>query len=147
MDLSPLMPIIKFEYFPVPYINPETRKQELSFRPYIPIRLGYKKTIFETPIMSLVDSGADRNLFPASVAHALGVKVEKGKVRQHYGIGDVSVLSYAHKIKLFVGERSFETIVDFSNQQTIPLLGRLYFFNQFSSIQFFQKRHYLELEY
>lgn len=97
------MPVIKWEYYPIGFVNnPKTKQPEIAYRPLIPIRLAYKHKLIKLPILALVDSGADRTLFPASVAEALGIKLERGAIHQHLGIGDVSVISYSHNVKIFL---------------------------------------------
>lgn len=111
------MPIVKFDYTPRVLVN------------------------------CLLDSGADRNLFPAQWGEAVGIKIKAGKETIHYGIGNNDIKAYRHTVKLYVGTYSFETQVDFSSQQSLPLLGRTGFFSCFKQIIFNERGKVVSLEY
>lgn len=65
------------------------------------------------------------------------------------GIGNVSVLAYRHKVKIYVEGYNFNTFADFSEQQNIPLLGRITFAEHFKRVCLHGKdnKAYIELEY
>lgn len=141
------MPILTFDQQPRAYKDPLTEKVEFTYIPVVPIRLSYKHKLVKFMVDCLLDSGADRNIFPADYARVLGINIKKGKLVEHIGIGGASLLAYAHIVKLFVGIYSFQTVVDFSENQTIPLLGRESFFKFFKQVSFNQKTKQILLEY
>lgn len=141
------MPVLKFDQQPRAYKDPLTNKVEFTYIPVVPVRLSYKHKLGNFMIDCLLDSGADRNIFPSDYAKILGINVKKGTVVEHIGIGGASLLAHAHKVKLFVGTYSFETVVDFSDDQTIPLLGREGFFKYFKKVSLNQESKLVELAY
>lgn len=141
------MPVLKFDQQPRAYKDPLTEKVKFTYVPVIPIRLSYNHKFGNFLIDCLLDSGADRNIFPSDYARILGIHIKKGKLVEHIGIGGASLLAYAHRIKLFVGSHDFQTSVDFSDHQIIPLLGREGFFKFFKQVSFDQELKQVKLEY
>lgn len=141
------MRIIKFNYFPRVFVNPKTEKVEYLHTPLIDIRLCYKHRLNKNLVRCLLDSGADRNLFPAEWGESIGINIKKGEKITHFGIGQGNVVAYRHKVKMYVGVYHFETSADFSYQQSIPLLGREDFFKYFKQITFLEKEKVVELKY
>jgi len=138
---------MKFEYLPVGFLHPNTNKVGFIYRPYIPIRLGYSHKLSTHPVNCLLDSGADKNLFPSQWGELVGIKIKNGKLQEHIGIGEVSVLAYRHTVILYVGSHSFKTEVDFSEQQQLPLLGRDGFFRLFKKVSFDEQNRIVRLDY
>ncbi|MBI4028828.1 MAG: hypothetical protein HY376_00455 [Candidatus Blackburnbacteria bacterium] len=132
-----------FEYIPQPSLDSSGKLVDV-YRPYVPIRLEYGHKI-DNPFYALVDSGSDRNLLPAAFGVVLGINIRKGKPRDITGIGQHALKAYTHQVGFFLGARKFKTEVDFSYEQTIPLLGRTGFFDLFYSINFNEKKRKLEL--
>ena len=58
-------------------------------RPIIPVRLSYKNSAINTP--ALIDSGADFNAFPLSVAKDLGLNLNTDKPITFSGVGEKSL--------------------------------------------------------
>lgn len=141
------MPVIRFDYTPEVFINPKTEKVNYVYRPLIDIRLCYKHNFGKNLVGCLLDSGADKNLFPASWGQSVNIEIKKGELVRHYGIGDKDIIAYRHKIKLYVGSFSFETNADFSFEQGFPLLGREGFFKYFKKIVFNEKGRFVNLKY
>lgn len=143
------MPILKYEYTPLFRLDPVSKEYFALFVPFIPIRLSMNYRISKSFINCLFDTGADISLFPATMATFLGVNLKKGKLVEHMGIGNVSVLAYRHKVKIFVDTCRFNTFADFSEQQGIPLLGRITFVEHFKKVCLNGKGAdaYIELEY
>lgn len=106
------------------------------FLPIVPVRLNYNHQLFPNPINALLDSGSERNLFPAFFAEKLNINVKKGKIQPTRGIGTIVVTAYTHNIKIFVQSISFDTQIDFSYEIDYPLLGRDGFFNKFKKVTF-----------
>jgi len=138
---------LTFKYLPHPKKDPKTKKiiGEV-YHPFIPVRICYKHQFLKNPINSLVDSGSERNLFPAYFGEKLKIKIKKGKPRDVYGIGGIKIKAYTHEMKLFIGMRSIKTQIDFSYEQEVPLLGRIGFFDKFKSVTFKEKERIVEIE-
>lgn len=126
-------------YYPYPQIDSKTGKASDVFRPTVPIKASYGKKVLG-PFQALVDSGSDRNLFPAEIGEILGISVKKGSSSPIFGIGKVKIFAYTHKIILCVERNSFEVEVDFSYEQKVPLLGRTGFFDQFKRVLFRERK-------
>ena len=141
------MSVIRFDYTPEVFINPKTQKVDYVYRPLIDVRLCYKHNFGKNLVSCLLDSGADKNLFPASWGESVKIKIKKGELTHHYGIGNKDVLAYRHKIKLYVGSFSFETYADLSFEQSSPLLGREGFFKYFKEITFRENGRLVKLDY
>jgi len=121
----------------------------LVARPFVPVYLcgNTKKT--RSPYFALLDSGADRVLFPADLAVEVGIeKIEIGKLEPAVGISNQKADVYYHKLSLQVlGDmRTFPIDVGFSRQISIPLLGRS-FFRQFKVVMFNELKGEVELKY
>lgn len=132
-----------FEYKPQPYLDSSNNIVDI-YRPIIPIRLSYNHRMGQ-PLFALIDSGADRNLFPAAFAIMLGIDVKKGITRKIGGIGNTSLTAYTHKIDLYINSTKFKTEVDFSYEHEMPLLGRNGFFNLFREVKFAEKAKLIEI--
>jgi len=141
------MSLFPFPYLPQPKKDPKTGKiiGEVYY-PFIPVRLCYKHQFFKYPINSLVDSGAERNLFPAYFGERLRIKIKKGIPRDIGGIGGVKIKGFTHDIKIYIGALNFNTKIDFSYEQEVPLLGRIGFFDKFKSVTLREKEKIVELE-
>lgn len=138
--------VYKFDYLKFPLTN---RKNEIIgefSRPIIPIRISYKHKFLNYPISALIDSGADNNLFPSFFGQKIGLDIKKGEERIITGIGNLAIKAYRHKIKIFVDSYSFETYVDFCDQQQLPLLGRSDFFKFFKEVIFNENKTIVKLK-
>lgn len=126
-------------YYPYPQINPKTGKVSDLFRPTVPIKVSYKNktTMF---FQALVDSGSDRNFFPAEIGEILGIPIKKGIPRPIFGIGKVKIPAHTHKVIINFEKCSFEAEVDFSSEQKVPLLGRSGFFDQSKRVLFRERK-------
>ena len=141
------MSLIRFDYIADLVIDPSTKKETgRIYRPKIPIRLCYGHNMAKFLVDCLIDSGSDNNLFPAEWGEVLGIKIQKGKQTSIYGIGNIKIISYCHKVKLYMGTVSIFTEANFIYEQNIPLLGRNGFFNCFKRIIFNDKDRFVELE-
>lgn len=97
-------------------------------------------------INCLIDSGSDRNLFPAQWGEMVGIKISKGKLKKIGGIGNAEPIdAYTHTIGIIIGTHKFQTEADFSYAQTVPLVGREGFFDHFIEVTFSQKDKVTEL--
>lgn len=141
------MSLVKFDYTPEVFVNNKTGKVAYIYRPLIPVRLCNKHNLSKFPVNCLLDSGADKNLFPAQWGEAVGIKIKSGIEVIHFGIGNKDVKAYRHTVKLYLGTYIFETEADFSYEQAFPLLGREGFFKHFTRIIFHERKRFVELEY
>lgn len=116
----------KFYYTLFPIIDDCGKRIEKVARPIIEIVLNYRHGKMVGPIESIIDSGADHNLFSSEIGFALGINLKKGKKLSTFGISGEQMIVYRHYgIKIFVNGSSFETFIDFSDRyQDIPLLGQ-----------------------
>lgn len=109
------------------YYDPKTRKAiQVIDRPTVFILLNNKKAhkISKTPVMCLVDSGSDRNLFPASWGELVGLKIKNKNKRIIRGIGGIKIKAWTHRVTLLIStDFTISTEVDFSYEQQVPLLG------------------------
>ena len=76
----------------------------------------------------------------------IGIDFSTLKPNKAKGIGGMVIKTYSAKIELKVKNYSFETYADFSDQIDYPLLGREGFFDQFTTIQFDNKKRRVVLE-
>lgn len=133
--------IIGFSY--TPFDVPEVGEK---FRPVVNIAISHKNTIF-SDIEAMVDSGADKNLFPAWIGEWLGINFKKLTYNKLiFGIGGIEIKAYTQKVKLHLHKLTFDTEIDFSFEQQIPILGRDGFFSLFKSIKFKEEERFLDIE-
>lgn len=138
--------ILTFKYLAIPKRNLKTQEiiDEVHI-PVVPIRISYAHRLGRA-FHALVDSGAERNLFPAELGEVLGMKIKKGMSVDILGIGGVEIKGFRHKIRLYLGTLSLDTEADLSYEQQVPLLGRTGFFNIFNKVVFRESAKTLELE-
>ena len=141
------MPVIKYDFLPDLTVDPETKKLGTIYRPYIPIKIGNKNKWSPNFIKSLIDSGADHNVFPSSFASEIGINYTKGQYRQIIGVGNLPIDSFINFVKVKIENKVIETVIQFGEQVKTPLLGREGFFNYFDYIKFNAKRRFLEIKY
>lgn len=128
---------IKFYYRVFPQINSKGKETGEVARPVVQILINYRHGKMFGPVEALLDSGSDFNLFPADIAHALGINLKSGIVKITEGIGRHRITTYRHSgIKIYIEGHSFDTSIDFSSDVTVPLLGQQGFFDKFKSIKF-----------
>jgi hypothetical protein len=122
-------------------------------RPIIPVRISYKISSINTP--ALIDSGADFNIFPLSIAKDLGLDLNLNKPVAFGGVGDKSpkLTGYLAVVDLMIfnkGENiKFSTPVVFT--ESIPsngfsLLGEIGFFDHLNQVSFLYKQGKVWLE-
>ena len=122
-------------------------------RPIIPVRLSYKNSAINVP--ALIDSGADFNVFPLSIAKDLKLNLNMDKPLIFGGVGDKSpkLTGYLAVLDLMIynkGESvNFSTPIVFSNDipsNGFSLLGEVGFFDHLNQVSFFYKRGKIILE-
>ncbi len=141
------MASLVFPYLPIPKKDPKTGEiiGQVHY-PFIPVRLVYRHQLSRNPIFCLVDSGAERNLFPAFYGEQLRIKIKKGNPKVILGIGGIKIKGFTHNVTLHIDTLSFKSQVDFSYDHEVPLLGRNGFFDKFKEVIFKEKEKVLELE-
>jgi hypothetical protein len=138
---------MKFKYQKLPFRGHDSRNPLIA-RPYLPIYLLGEKKETESPYYALLDSGADRVIFPSDLAIEVGIaKVESGDLERTVGIGNQALDVYYHdlKIKVLGDDKKLNTKVGFASGMTIPLLGRS-FFAHFKTITFNENKEEVELK-
>lgn len=139
---------LTFPYVPMPVEDSQTGKVVGNiYRPIVPIQIAYKGRS-TLPFGALVDSGSDRNLFPAATGLVIGVDMRKGKLATVLGIGGHKIKVYTWKLNLTLlatNPQSFVVEIDFSYEHEVPLLGRSGFFNFFKRVEFREKKRFVEL--
>ncbi len=128
-----------YPYIPYSKIDSSGKKIALVSRPEVPLIISYGHKLSRT-FYALVDSGADKNLFPAALGELIGLNVRKGKTVEIGGIGGVRLTAHTHKVKLYIGSFSAEASVDFSYYHQKPLLGRNGFFDLFEKVSFIDQQ-------
>lgn len=142
------MSVLKYPFKPQIEYNPRTNKTiGVVYQPKIPIFIKLNNVLYIFKLEPHVDSGAVRNLFPADPLKSMGIKLENGWVREHLGIGGRIVKSYTHEAVILIGNYSFITEIDFSNEHKPPLLGVEGFFKFFDYVNFNMKDLQIELKY
>jgi hypothetical protein len=135
-----------FPYIGLPIRNPATKiLLGTIYRPLIPIQIGSnakQSLLFE----ALVDSGADKSLFPLDIGTQIGIDFSKIKPQKAIGIGGKIVITFSAPIDLKIKNQTFKTQADFSGEIDYPLLGREGFFDLFSKIEFQNKKKKLIFE-
>ncbi|MBI2594388.1 hypothetical protein HYW39_01695 [Candidatus Curtissbacteria bacterium] len=141
------MPIIKRDFVPNVFQDPISKEIESTFQPKVTIFLKINDILYPFKIDAYVDSGAVRNLFPADPLKYFKIKLDNGRKRIHYGIGDKEVISFTHDVQILIGEFRINTEIDFSDEHKPHLLGTDKFFKFFDRVTFNMKNKSLELAY
>jgi hypothetical protein len=138
---------MKFRYQKLPLLGHDPRRP-LVARPLLPIILVGKNHRTPTPYYALLDSGADRCIFPAELASHVGIAaIETGARESAVGIGSQRVDVYYHQLSIeIVGDpRDLPTEVGFSREIRLPILGRS-FFRHFRVVAFAELKEEVELK-
>lgn len=126
--------------------------------PYYKFRDGLNRPVIQievccndkkTPYYTLIDSGADMNLFHSELAEILNIDIEKGVKRNVGGINHgESQVYYVHQVTLCVGGWKYETTVGFMpslSKNGYGVLGQTDFFNLFKRVSFDFNKKEIEL--
>jgi len=136
---------------PIPYLDPQTNKEKVCYRPYVRVLLiSSKGHRAGKPIESLIDTGADFNVFPWEYAEAfLGFSdktLRKGTHLDITGVGDAKKEGYGHRCTIHHPDFRIENAnIFFVKNQPCPLLGRVGFMDQFRKIIIDEENKTLEL--
>lgn len=90
-------------------------------RPYATIKVGSGKNTRRYKV--LVDSGADINVFSASLAESLGLVLESGKLVEVRGATGTTANFYVHPISIEVAGQKFDTTAAFADLPHLELAG------------------------
>lgn len=125
---------MKFPYQKYPAIPTKAfpnRKNVL--RPVIPISI-FDKSGKEYRYATLIDSGADHNMFHAEMGELIGLNVRSGKPIEFWGVTGDKQTAYFHQIEIAVGGYKYKIycgfVYDFKNL-TYGILGQDDFFKLF----------------
>lgn len=127
----------KFNFSTIPILDSTGEKViKILMRPILRVRLCFNHKMTISPVNCAIDTGADINLFPASWAESIGIKIIEGKKSPIRGIGGIIISGYEHSFKLFIvnSKISFDTSAIFSYEHTIPLLGMRGFIDHFKRV-------------
>lgn len=134
---------MKFKYRKTSTTSPFSKRKILA-RPIIPISLrnGINSLRYE----ALIDSGADFSIFPVEIAKKLFINLRRTKKIYFSSATGEMVEGIISKIRMQLGEETFETYVVFADlvDQT-GILGQYGFFNKFV-VKFDLKQEELELK-
>lgn len=136
---------ITFFYVPDVYLDKITGKTTEVLRPKIPVRLLVNHRVSRVLIECLLDTGSDRNLFPADWGRSLNLKIENNKKVKIGGIGSNEIIAYTHPVVLYVGSHKIVTEADFSDEQNTPLLGRIGFMDKLDEIIINEKKRSIRI--
>ncbi|MDD5147197.1 MAG: hypothetical protein PHV63_01435 [Candidatus Daviesbacteria bacterium] len=115
-----------------------------TYRPIVQVRISYGHRL-SREYDALVDSGSDRNLFPAELGELLGISFKKQKSKIINGIGGIKIKAYSVNIVIYLGSYKYNTSTDFSYEQRDLLLGREGFFNLFTKLIFRENDKFLDI--
>lgn len=141
------MPLLNYNFHPDIFRDQKIGKLGVVYRPYVLIKIGNGTRWSENFIRALVDSGADRNVFPALFATEIGIDYVNGEQKKIVGVGKQDITSYTYIVKMKIDTKEFDTVIEFGESIQIPLLGREGFMNYFDYIKFNVKKKVVELKY
>jgi len=137
-----------FRYQRIPFHGHDPRKPLIA-RPYIPVYLHGNGEQTKSPYYALLDSGADKVLFPADLAREAGISDVNagGSVESAIGIGGqrVTINYYNLMLQVLGDERKLPIEVGFSEHIFVPLLGRSFFIH-FTHVVFSEGKEMVELK-
>lgn len=120
------------------------------YKPLIKIQLNYTKTHRVTPpITALIDSGADVCFCSDMIGAWLGIQLQEIKKVEEFNTANRGTFkAKPASVKLYVGEKSYETKVFFTNvlpHYTPIILGQIVFFDKFK-VMFDSKKGVIQLD-
>jgi len=134
---------MRFPYSEIPVDRYCTgRPTEVAYRPVLNVILKYKNKTRTTP--ALVDSGADKCIFPTPVGELIGLDVHSVEPEYSGGIDAIKVPVYCHDITIVIRNNPINVRCGFIDKLPIGLLGQEGFFDQYK-ITFFYKEKYFDI--
>jgi hypothetical protein len=83
----------------------------------------------------MIDTGASRCIFHASIGEAIGLEVTKGKEEFTYGVSGESTKLYLHTVSIYAAGSIETTLAGFTYELPLAgLLGRRGFLDRFKFI-------------
>ena len=143
--------------FAVPYTKRKVAAQghsssRIVYSPFLQTFLSCKDNHLGFLFPSVVDSGADRCIFPLNFGERIGLDIKKGERRLSRGLGGGDVI-YFHKVTVRVlileGSWQFDCEAGFSaslNDMGVGFLGRKGFFELFEEVAFNEDRREFRLK-
>jgi len=110
-------------------------------RPLVPFTIKYGGK--ESNWYGLLDSGADKCLFPLEIAEQVGIDAYAGEKITGIGIGNTIDTWHVDNVALVIGGYEFNASVGFADCPTI-LLGRIGIFERFK-VRFDERGKEVEL--
>ncbi|MBI4522773.1 MAG: hypothetical protein HY695_03045 [Deltaproteobacteria bacterium] len=142
----------------VPYIrffvppSPAFPTRSFVDRPALVTNIEYRGKIFPINFFSIIDSGADSCVFPASIGRHIGIDVQSGLAEATAGVTG-SDTAYYHLVKVWVSIQgkwySFDCYAGFMDgldQLSTGLLGHHGFFNLCESVSLDSKQKIVTLQ-
>lgn len=123
-------------------------QKPLTPRPFIPVYLHRDGQRTRSAYFALLDSGADRVIFPADLAQEVGLtEIETGVLEAAVGIAHQKADVYYHALGLqLMGDpKILATEIGFSRDVYLPLLGRS-FFRHFKRVTFDEEGEEVDLK-
>ena len=142
--------------FIVPYtkrkIIKEGQSSRIVYSPFLQTFLSNENEHLGFVFPAVVDSGADRCIFPLEFGERIGLDIKQGKPSVSRGLGGGDII-YFHKVTIRVAilkdSWQFDSEVGFSsslNDMGIGFLGRKGFFELFEEISFYEHRREFRLK-
>lgn len=121
---------MKFKYRQTNLLSPFSGKHKL-LRPIIPVSIKNKQR--SVYYEALIDSGADFCIFPAEIAHKLGINSKKVRRIYFSGATGEPIPGFIGKVSLQIGEITFNARIVFADlSDKKALLGQYGFFDKFT---------------
>jgi len=136
---------IVFPYLSFP-LNQDPENQKSEYLPMVEVQLINNHHRSPQLIQAIMDSGSNINLFHSYFGRQLGIKVKKGKPVKIKGIGNMELETYAHEVKLKIGQFVISTKIHFSDYQNFRQIIGTCVFKYFNKITFHEAKKTLILE-
>jgi len=144
--------ILTIPYTEIPIPANGNLPARITYSPMVKTSIEANNQILNFSFFSVIDSGADHCVFPATFAERLGINVESGIHMPAHGVGGGDNW-YFHNIKTWVEIEGqawhWECLAAFSrgtDNLGIGLLGRLGFFELFEEVSFDQRNRIVKLK-
>ena len=131
----------KYSYPLIRYSFDDGTQEKFAIHPCIPVRISNPRSGISRRLYALVDTGADKCLFPADITVDLGHALKGNGVKDSLNIGieqkEVSVYLHTFKIELLAPDKtttvwtSPEMEIDCSEANPPVLLGAMDFLRNF----------------
>src|SRR3989344_4525977 len=125
---------MRYRYYPFKAkLTTKNNRTKTIWRPVIDVIFLNGKKFVSYPV--LLDTGADYNILHSEIGEMLGLKINTGKKRDLFGMGNQPIVGYEQKISFKLpGLKSTETAAIFSDELSVDshaVLGNSGFFDKF----------------